>query len=172
MDADTQVLIQQWRLHRFRVRLLRLLVVFVLFLAALGALYPFYQFTWKATNSIEGHLFLLDKTSRPVKGELAGFWAPINPLYPKEMWFTKYIVGQEGDVVTHKGREVFINGKSYGIALDRASNGRPLPMSAEGVIPRGYYFMWTPHPRSFDSRYSFVGLVKDEQIRGRSFRLL
>lgn len=177
-DADAQVAavnaaaVRNWRLQDFRTRLFRVLIGLAVGGFLLSGLYPFAQLAWKGSDSLPGYVYILNKTERPVKGELAGFWAPPNSYYPKEMWFSKYIVGQGGDVITHKGREIFINGKSIGIAQERGRNGRPLQMIRDGVIPAGHYFMWTPHPRSYDSRYSDIGLISDEKIRGRAYRLL
>lgn len=170
--AEEAELVKKWRLGDFRLRLFRVLIGVAVTGFLLSGLYPFAQLAWKGSDSLPGYVYVLNKTERPHKGDLAGFWAPENPYYPKEMWFSKYIVGQGGDVITHKGREIFINGKSIGVALERGRKGRPLQMIPDGVIPAGHYFMWTPHPHSYDSRYTDIGLISDEKVRGRSYRLL
>lgn len=169
LQADV---IKQWRLADFRRRFYRLLMGLAVVGLLLSGLSPFAQLAWKATDSLPGYVFILNKTIHPKQGELAAFWAPANPYYPKELWFTKYIRGVEGDVISHKGRDVYLNGQFVGTALERDSGrGRPLAMTPDGVIPHGYYFMWTPHPHSYDSRYSDIGLISDDKIRGRVYRL-
>jgi conjugal transfer pilin signal peptidase TrbI len=164
--------VKAWRLGQFRRRLLHILAGFALVMGALYLAYPYAQLSWNTTNSLPGYVFVLVKTERPGKGDMAAFWPPANPYYPASMWFTKIVVGGPGDVISHQGREVFINGKSFGMALEKDSKGRrALAMQPDGVIPPGRYFVWTPHPHSYDSRYTDIGLVADEQIRGRAYRL-
>jgi conjugal transfer pilin signal peptidase TrbI len=44
-------------------------------------------------------------------------------------------------------------------------------MGPVGVLPQGRYYMAAPNPDSLDSRYNWVGQVKDSQIIGRGFRI-
>lgn len=166
-------LVKRWRLKRFRLRFLRL----CLGLAAVGLLYwamtPFAMLGWNVTDSLPGRVYLIVKVQRPAVGDKVAFYPPPTPYYPANVFFTKILIGQAGDVVSHQGRDVFLNGKKIGTALDfDSSRHRPLHMAPAGVIPAGHYFVWTPHPRSYDSRYADIGLVSDAQILGRAYRLL
>lgn len=170
MEAE---LVQRWRLRRFRARFLRLCLGLVAGGLLYWALTPFAMLGWNVTDSLPGRVYLIVKVQRPAVGEKVAFYPPRNPYYPQGIFFTKILVGGPGDVISHQGRDVFLNGKKLGTAVefDRAKH-RPLHMAAPGVIPAGHYFVWTPHPRSYDSRYADIGLISDAQILGRAYRLL
>lgn len=85
--------------------------------------------------------------------------------------FVKQVLGVPGDRVEVRGREVFVNGVAAGMAKERSKYGMPLGVSAEGHIPPGFYYVYAPHPDSFDSRYSQVGLVHERHILGRAVPL-
>ncbi|MBE0468242.1 MAG: S26 family signal peptidase [Methyloprofundus sp.] len=85
--------------------------------------------------------------------------------------FVKRIGGMPGDEITHIGQDVYINGKHIGTAKlfgGINQDGDPLDMSEPGVIPNNYYFLYTSHPDSFDSRYRYLGLVHERWIKGKS----
>lgn len=46
--------------------------------------------------------------------------------------------------------------------------GKPLHRGFEGVIPDEHYFVYTPHPKSFDSRYDELGLVHERDVIGKA----
>lgn len=170
--APQQVPIRQWRLRRFRFRLFRLLCGVGIVFGVLALFQPVAYFSWNITDSLSGHVYLVVTVHKAERGQLVHFIPPSNPIYPAEMRFTKYRVGLPGDVITHKGREMFINGVSLGKAVEATRyGGRPLAMIPDGLIPQGYSFVWTPHPRSYDSRYAEIGLIADAQIIGRAYRL-
>lgn len=173
MTTMEVVLVKRWRLCHFRARLARLLAG----MAVLGLLYwamtPYAMLGWNATESLPGRVFLIVKVQKPQRGDMAAFYPPKNPYYPEQMFFTKILMGMPGDVVSHRGREVYLNTLKLGTSLDfDTSRRRKLDMVKDGTIPAGFHFVWTPHPHSYDSRYADIGLISDAQIIGRAYRLL
>lgn len=170
MDTER---VRRWRLRRFRARFLRLCAGLLVMGLAYWAVTPYAQLGWNVTDSLPGRVFLIVKTQHPAVGQKTAFYPPANPYYPREVFFTKIMVGKPGDVISHQGRDIFLNGKKIGTSLEfDSSRHRPLQMIGDGVIPPGHYFVWTPHPRSYDSRYADIGLISDAQILGRAYRLL
>lgn len=173
LSAQEVAAVRRWRLQRFRVRLAILLVALTAIGGLCYAIAPYAVLGWNITESLPGRVYLVVKTQVPGRGDLVAFYPPKNPYYPQHMYFTKIMVGMPGDVLAMKGREVFLNGARIGTALEYDTKGtRKLDMIGGGTIPEGKHFVWTPHPHSYDSRYSDIGLVGDEQIIGRAYRLL
>lgn len=170
--ATNEQLILSWRKRQFKARLLKLIAVTAAGFICAWAIAPIVSLNWNHTESLPGKVYAVVHDQKPNKGEMAAFYPPENPYYPKEMWFTKIIVGVPGDVITHQGRDVLINGNLVGEAKATDSgNRRPLDMVNAGIIPAGYYFVWTPHARSYDSRYADIGLIHEKRIIGRAYRL-
>lgn len=78
--------------------------------------------------------------------------------------FFKVIRGVAGDRVDVRGREVFVNGASVGMAMPYALKRVTLLPIAPSVIPPGYFYVQGTSVDSFDSRYSISGLVRADQI--------
>lgn len=166
-------LIKQWRLRRFRRRLVRFLSGLLVLAGAYALVLPYAAIEWNGTESLPGKVFLIVKFQRPALGEMGIFMPPANPYYPRGLAFTKIVIGNPGDTITHQGRDVYLNGKKFGTCLQWDSgHRRRLKMTPDGVIPAGYHFVWTPHPHSYDSRYADIGLVSDAQFFGKAYRLL
>jgi type IV secretory pathway protease TraF len=84
--------------------------------------------------------------------------------------------------ITIEDREVFVAGKSIGIAkpftkkfenfLKNSSDGKKYGENYElhpiriNVIPSKKFFAYTPHKDSFDSRYQEIGLIDEKDIIG------
>lgn len=161
-----------WRRRRFQSRLLNYTVSLCITVGLYLAVAPFVFIAWNYTHSLPGHVYAVITLLTPRRGNVAAFQPPANPYYPHQMRFLKLLMGDAGDRITHRGRMVYLNGMAVGVAQTRDSReGRQLAMIADGVIPAGYHFMWTPHVRSYDSRYAEIGLISDAQIVGRAFLL-
>jgi conjugal transfer pilin signal peptidase TrbI len=173
LAAEEALLVRQWRLQRFRKRLLRLLIAILAIAGVYAMVVPYAAIEWNGTESLPGKVFLIVKWQRPGLGEMGIFQPPANPYYPKGFAFTKIVMGEPGDVISHHGRDVLLNGKVIGTCLQWDSgHRRRLNMTPDGIIPPGYHFVWTPHPHSYDSRYADIGLISDKQIFGKAYRLL
>lgn len=132
-----------------------------------------YQLALNETDSLPNWAFFIDKSNTtPVRDQFFEFVAPSNPYYPDGFRFTKHVVGVPGDVVTVKGREFFINGRSVGIAKPTDKAGHPAAMSQPGTIPPGHYFMVTPSTDSLDSRYAMIGLINTSRLVGRAYPVM
>ena len=79
----------------------------------------------------------------------------------------KIITGMPGDEVQLLDNVITINDKTIGAVQTQAQNNTPLHPGFGGIIPNDYYFVSSPHPQSFDSRYREVGLIHQSQLLGR-----
>lgn len=150
-------------IKRFTIVSLFLILIFFI-------ISPIGHFAINGSTSINGFLFWVSKIEKPNKGELAAFNPPDGNLYPDDMWFGKYIIGVEGDIVTvDDDRNVFINNNKIGYAKPLSSGGKTLGVIKGGIIPKGYYFMWTSHVDSYDSRYTDIGLINEKDIFGKLY---
>ena len=128
---------------------------------------------YNVTDSLPGLVYIVRAGELPAsRGEAVAFRPPANPFYPDRMVFVKKVLGLPGDRVTRTGRDFFINGAYVATAKWRARSGEPLVPGPEGVIPAGAYFVWTPHPDSYDSRYEDIGWIPAARLVGRARRLL
>lgn len=143
-----------------------------------------FEIDWNLTESLPQKFFIVDNKTVPKKGDYAAFnyyttdgvsqWHVERGLLGKRgkrFTFIKEIVGVEGDVVSVRGRSVFINNKLVGKAKTNAeSDNRKLhPIKELGVIPKGKYYFKAPHKDSYDSRYSEIGLVDGSEVRGKAY---
>ncbi|WP_287962367.1 S26 family signal peptidase [Alcanivorax sp.] len=162
------------RLRRFRRRLFRSILIVCAVIGVGYAFSPWLKIGFNMNESMEGTVFLILKKIEPEVGQMAAFWPPKNAFYP-HTWFVKYVKGGPGDIVGVRedgGHQmVYLNDQYVGAALRKARNGSPLTPTQEGVLPPGKFFMWTPHPRSFDSRYNEIGWIDESRIIGRAVRL-
>lgn len=161
-------------LRRFRIRLACSLIVIGILVAVGYAVSPWIKLGINRNESIEGTFFIILKGARPDVGHMAAFWPPQNQLY-RNTWFVKYLRGQGGDVVRVDTLQdhflVYINDVYVGPAFRESESGKELTPIPPGVIPAGKYFVWAPHPRSFDSRYSDIGYIDESDFIGRAIRL-
>jgi conjugal transfer pilin signal peptidase TrbI len=79
----------------------------------------------------------------------------------------KRVAGVAGDVVTVRGRDVFVNGVLVGRAKTHAFDRRPLDPIAPTVIPAGHLYVQGTGVDSFDSRYSISGLVREQDVKAK-----
>lgn len=137
---------------------------------ALWFISPWVFFAFNATKSIDGNVFLIVRGGEINKGDLVAFQPPTNRFYG-DLWFVKYAKGVEGDEVSYRNGVLYINESPSGPVWEHAKDGSELHPGPSGLIPEGYVFAWTPHPRSFDSRYSDIGWVSHEKVIGRAYRI-
>ncbi len=86
----------------------------------------------------------------------------------------KIVLATAGDSVVMETRKLTVNGRAVSrSALSTFdSKHRPLQHLPLGTykIPSGYIWLWSPHPRSWDSRY--YGLVPVANVRGTASLVL
>lgn len=156
--------------------LARRLPVCLWLLVGLIAFGRYFTVSINVSDSLPGTLYLVQKGSRPGKGELTAFRYQGGGPYERGVLFLKRITGLPGSVVASKDagngyRDYYVNGQFVGRAKPLSKNGVPLEPGPEGIIPAGHYYLAAPHPDSLDSRYAMVGWVADKQIVGRAFRI-
>ena len=127
--------------------------------------------------SLPNWAFLLETRVPPGRGSLIFFRPPPSPVLisnfgAKPQLFGKHVYGVPGDIVAHRGRAVLINGRQVAIAKTRSRKGEPLAMGPTGTIPPGCYYVGTPHPDGFDSRYALIGFVCRAAIVGTGTAVL
>lgn len=138
--------------------------------AVLWGASPFVKIGFNITDSVDGTAFIILKNVPPKRGGLFAFHPPENDLYDRH-YFVKFAWGFPGDTVRTDGRQFFINGQYIGSAKEESGSGVKLEPSHPGTIPSGYYFSYTSHERSFDSRYAQIGLIPESAVIGRAYRL-
>lgn len=153
--------------HRRGLRIVgRLLLAASVLAASLWLAYPHYRLVVAPTASLPYTLFWVHVGELPQRGDMAALYVPRNRFYPEGMGFVKILRGLPGDVVTEKHREFSINGLVVGRAKPASREGFPLALGPTGVIPPGFYFFWTPHKDSYDSRYADIGWIAQQNIVG------
>ena len=108
-----------------------------------------YQFAWNTTNSLPQKLFIIKIGRLPAKN----------------------VIGASNDIVTKQGQAFYINGEKIAVAKTHSLKGRSLQTGTVGMIPKGKYFVWTPHIDSYDSRYDEIGLIDERTIIGVAYPL-
>lgn len=124
-----------------------------------------------ASGSLPNWAFFLDRTRLPRRGDFIFFTPPPSPLLVRHFGddlkpFGKIVYGVAGDRVTQKDRTFFVNGRAVAHAKLKSRLGEPLALGPTGTIPTGCYFVGTPHPDSFDSRYAAIGWICRSRILG------
>jgi len=160
------------RLDAMHAHLVRYRYVYIAMLFGCWAFSTKYEIDINLSNSLGGTVYLIEKGALPSRNDYAAFYYPGDFIYPKHARFLKRVVGVAGDTVESKEHQFFVNGKPAGVALPVTSDGRLIEENDfRGVIPAGYYYMQGDHPKSLDSRYKVVGLVSDQMLIGRGYRL-
>lgn len=136
-----------------------------------------YRLAANVSNSLPGYIYIAKNgESRSIAlGDLVIFKLPVQVPkiygFQKGDLFLKQVVCSSGDLITSKeeksGYYYSCNGVQVASAsrFDKYKNPLPHP-HIDGVIPNGSYFVTTPHPKSFDSRY--YGLIKKEDLIGKA----
>ena len=124
------------------------------------------------TQSLPNWIFIVDKGVPAKQGDMVAFVPGPNPYYPEDLPFVKIVRGVPGDTVSIEGVEIAVNGERLG-AIKSLTGANPNVTAMDpGTIPEGQYFVWSPSPDSFDSRYKEIGYVENTRIIGRARPLL
>ena len=147
------------------------------------ALQPFedfrsdHAFLLNASPSLPNWAFWLDKRAPIQRGSLIFFEAKRSKILAAHFGsdpqlFGKYVLGMPGDIVTHKGKDVLINGKLVARTKSETRLGLKLTKGPAGAIPDGCYYAGSAHKDGFDSRYADIGFVCGAQILGSGRAIL
>lgn len=123
------------------------------------------------TDSLPNWAFLIQRHKLPARGDYVFFDPPPGELLrrhfgAKPQMFGKIAYGVPGDIISHIGRTVAVNGHPVAQMKPFTRFGEPLTPGATGRVPAGCYFAATPHKDGFDSRYGEIGFVCGRQIIG------
>ena len=129
------------------------------------------------SDSLPNWAFFVSKGSAPASGDHVFFAPPRTPLLLEHFGedhgpFGKQVLGMPGDVVSHDGAIVRINGKPVARMKPLTRTGKPLTPGPIGTVPGGCYYAGTDHPHGFDSRYAEIGFVCARQIVGTGVPVL
>ena len=131
-----------------------------------------YLIGWNETPSLPFTLFIIHKNEPVNNGDYAAFrWHGGHP-FPDGSLFTKRVIGSQGDTVVRTGQSFTVNRQTF-VAKDHGMTGKalfpnPLPEGAS-IVPPDRYWVAGTHEYSFDSRYSQVGFIKQEDVVGRAY---
>jgi conjugative transfer signal peptidase TraF len=153
-----------------------ILPTFIICLMGWG-LSNYFTLAFNTTDSLNGVVFLVDKTSQPERGDMAAFKPPPSSLlttqkgYLSTAPFLKKVMGVAFDEVTMTDTDVFVNKKRLGPIFNQTPSGDYLAPTKSGLVPAKHYFMGTRHESSYDSRYASIGYIHEDRVIGRAIRL-
>ena len=137
----------------------------------------YFLIAFNTTASLEGTVFLIDKTTLPKRGDVAAFIPPTGNLntgqsgYLSTSPFLKIAMGVANDEVIITDTGVFINGTYLGPIHPEMVTGEVLVTTRSGLVPNKHYFMGSTHAGSYDSRYASIGYIPESRVIGRAIRL-
>lgn len=136
-----------------------------------------HAFMVNASESLPNWAFFVSENKVPAKGEYVFFTPPQGELVrrhfgPDQGPFGKQVIGMPGAVVEHRGEWVYVDGKRVAHMKPRSRFGEILHRGPTGVVPEGCYYVGTPHPDGFDSRYAEIGFACRKAILGTGTPIL
>ena len=160
-----------------RVAILCAIVALPLAWAPLDAFARNHAFLLNASPSLPHWAFWLDRNAPITRGSLI-FFEPVPSALVRRHFgarpqiFGKRVIGMPGDIVSHAGLDVFINGKKVATRITKTRLGIALARGPEGPIPDSCFYVGTNHPRGLDSRYGAIGFVCRGRILGSGKAIL
>lgn len=132
-------------------------------IAFVGCMAFFVEFLYSETPSWPYSYFLHLKRITPVKGDMGVFWHK-----GRGQKIIKRVIGTAGDkIVQDSEGMIWVNNQKIGKPFSHGSDGKSLHSIKAQTIPEGYVFMYSPHEKSFDSRYQEVGLIPLKILMGK-----
>ncbi|WP_242121848.1 S26 family signal peptidase [Sphingomonas lacusdianchii] len=136
-----------------------------------------HAFMINASESLPNWAFFVEKGGEVAKGKYVFFVPPSNALVrrhfgPDSGPFGKRVIGMPGDLVSHDGPWVLVNGARVAHMKPRSRFGETLTPGPVGRVPEGCYYVGSPHPDGFDSRYAEIGFACRKQLIGTGTPIL
>lgn len=136
-----------------------------------------HAFMINASESLPNWAFFVEKGGEVAKGKYVFFVPPNNALVrrhfgPDSGPFGKRVIGMPGDLVSHDGPWVLVNGVRVAHMKPRSRFGETLTPGPVGRVPEGCYYVGSPHPDGFDSRYAEIGFACRKQLIGTGTPIL
>lgn len=124
-----------------------------------------------ASDSLPNYAFFVNVGVLPKKGEFVMFDPPKSEVVRVHFGehppaFGKLVLGTEGDVISHVGRSVFINGELVATMKPLTRKGLPLFAGPVGRVPKGCFYAGSHHKDGLDSRYAQIGFVCADRVMG------
>jgi len=107
------------------------------------------------------------KNHDPKRGDIIIFESDLKDDNGDDKLLIKRVIGVPGDVITIKNDQLYINGEAY--KEDYLKDGITTGNIEDLTVPSGKYFvMGDNRVVSVDSRYSEVGFVSKDSIKGKA----
>lgn len=143
----------------------------VFVLAAAIVIHNQISIVFNKSYSLPGRVFLVLKGVEPKRGDLFGFRYAGTDFYKRGRVMVKMLKGVEGDELRTVGREIWINDHYVSKAKTVSLDGKPLTMTHERKLEHGEFYAHGTHIDSYDSRYENMGIIQQNQIIGKAFRV-
>lgn len=138
------------------------LISFLIGFGVFGFIAEQMHFIKSHTDSLPQHTFIQFPKITPEVGDLT---LVSNQFYKGRL--IKKIIGQGGDrIKTDTSGNLWVGQQLVGKVYPQTGDGRKLTPIKDQIIPKGKVFLYSPHPKSFDSRYQEVGLVSLGDLEG------
>lgn len=148
-----------------------IIIMVMIIIAALKAAHGWCQSHYLMINqsrSLPHIAYIVDVGTLPARGDYVAFAPGPNPYFPEDLPFVKQVRGIGGDPVEIIGPEIRVAGVSMGLSKVATGENSVLTTVQAGTVPEGHFFVWTPSPDSFDSRYKEIGYVGKDRLIGRA----
>lgn len=146
------------------------ILVFILIVGLGAVIRERTTLTVNMSGSLEGkYYFVVKNYGQPFELRVEDYVAFTHPWVPGLL--IKQVKGLPGDIIIHVNDKAFVNEELIGPILAMSHDKRTLTPGTQGIIPQESYFVAGEHERSFDSRYSEVGLLTAENIYGKAYKL-
>lgn len=123
------------------------------------------------TESLPQKVWIMALNQKPKRYDYVAFKPSQKTGLPQNIILHKQILGIPGDTVTFKGRDFYINQQYVATAKTHSLKGAPLSLGPTGKLKEGQYYVSTPHPDSFDSRYQKMGWINAHELLGVCYPL-
>ncbi len=123
------------------------------------------------SESLPQKVWIVHLHATPKRGDYVVFRSPPQTGLSRNSTLIKQVRGVPGDVVTNFFGHFFINDDYISKAKSHSLAGQPLIPGFEGRLKEGEYYVHSPHPDSFDSRYQAMGLIHADTIMGVAYAL-
>ena len=130
-----------------------------------------FSYAINVSESLSQKFWLIHLNAKPKRNDYILFRSPPNIGLEADATIIKQVAGIPGDEVLRRGRNFFINEEYIATAKSHSLAGDPLEPGFEGILKKGQYYVHSPHPDSFDSRYAAFGLVDSMQHLGVAYPL-
>ena len=144
---------------------------------SLSAWQESHAFMVNASESLPNWAFFVTDNKAPEKGQYVFFSPPKSEIVsrhfgPDQGPFGKQVIGMPGSMVEHRGEWVYVDGVRVAHMKPRTRLGEKLHPGPTGVVPESCYYVGTPHPDGFDSRYAEIGFACRKAILGTGTPIL